>query len=287
MAVDRSWRRIAFIILGIGGLIVAGGLALGYGSLRLVLYGEREPGEVVEIVRERDMYSPVVRFRLPNGETHEVKDLGAGAPDFAVGDQVTVLYWPNDPDDFRLGTFERLWFSTIFLCGFGSFWLLFGLVAWGLSSGIDLAVLGEGAFAVIALGGAVLGIAAVSNAMSLYEGGKRTEGEVTEIRESRSTVEETYLVDGEERRREVERTSQAPIIRFTTDQGREIEFFGRGGTGGSYGVGDRVSVLYDPGDPIRAHIVSFMDLWLPAAVAWGVALIFGGVVWLSRRVRRR
>jgi hypothetical protein len=286
MAFDRSWRRIAYIILGIGAVIVAGGLAFGYGSLRLVLYGEREPGEVIEIVREKDMYSPVVRFRLPNGEMHEVKDLGVGAPDFAVGDQVTVLYWPHDPDDFRLATFERLWFATIFMCGFGSFWLLFGLVAWGLSQGVDLAVLGEGAFAVIALGGAVLGIVALSNAMSLYEGGRRTEGEVTEIRESRSIVEETYLVDGEERRRKVERISQAPIIRFTTDQGREIEFFGRGGTGGSYGVGDRVSVLYDSANPIRAHIVSFMDLWLPSAVAWGVALIFGGVVWLSRRTRR-
>ena len=75
MAADRSWRRIAWLILGIGGLIAAGGIALGYGSLRLSLYGERTIGEVVEIVREGDMYSPVVLFRLPSGRLHEVKDL--------------------------------------------------------------------------------------------------------------------------------------------------------------------------------------------------------------------
>jgi hypothetical protein len=33
--------------------------------------------------------------------------------------------------------------------------------------------------------------------------------------------------------------------------------------------------------------VSFLDLWLPAAVAFAVAVIFGGAVKLSRWSRRR
>ena len=45
MAVDRDWRWISWTILGIGGLILAGGLALGLGSLRHVLHGERADGE--------------------------------------------------------------------------------------------------------------------------------------------------------------------------------------------------------------------------------------------------
>jgi len=283
---DKSWRWISWVILGIGGLIVAGGFALGYGSLKLVLHGERSPGVVSEIRREGDMYAPVFRFRLPGGEAHEVKGLGAGAPEFAVGDAVTVLYAPADPDDFAIDDFEQLWLSTIIVTGFGCFWLMFGAVAWALSRNVELAVLGERAFATIALVGAVVGVIASWNASALYRSGLRTDGKVTEIRASRYTdQEEVVLRSGREWRRDVERTSYAPVVRFTTAEGREIEFIGRGGSGTSYREGDVVTVAYDPERPIGAHIVSFVDLWLPAAAAWAVAILFGGCVWLSRRFR--
>ena len=97
MAVDRNWGWIGGLVLAIGGLILVGGLALGLGSLRLVLHGEPVDGEVVEMRREGDMYAPVVRFRLASGESRTVKDLGTGAPDFAVGDRVAILYMPQDP----------------------------------------------------------------------------------------------------------------------------------------------------------------------------------------------
>ncbi|HYD05377.1 MAG TPA: DUF3592 domain-containing protein [Reyranella sp.] len=285
---DKSWRWISWLILGIGGLIVAGGLALGYGSLRLVLYGERAPGVVSEIAREGDMYAPVFRFRLPTtGEVREVKALGSGAPSFAVGDPVTVIY-ASDPDDFAVDDFDELWLSPIMVTGFGCFWLMFGAVAWGLSRGADLAVLGERAFLAIAVGAAILGVVAAWNASELYRTGLRAEGTVTEIRASRYTdQEEVVLASGREYRRDVERTSYAPVVRFTTAEGREIEFLGRGGSGTSYSEGDVVTVAYDPGRPIHAHIVSFVDLWLPTVVAWGIAILFGGCVWLSRRFRLR
>ena len=288
MAVDRSWRRISWVILGIGGLILAGGLALGWSSLRHVLHAERAEGEVIEIRREGDMYAPVVRFRLANGETQEVKDLGSGAPDFAVGDRVIVLYMPNDPEDFRIDTFEGLWFSAIFVTAFACFWLLFGIVAWALSSNVDLFTIGERAFAVIAGVALVIGIAALWNAAELYGSGMRTEGTVLEVRETRRTEQqEVTRTDGSEYRRNVERLSYAPVVRFTAGDGHEIEFHGRGGSERGFTQGDRVAVIYDPANPIRASIVSFLDLWLPAAVAFGVAVLFGGAAWLSRWSRRR
>jgi hypothetical protein len=288
MAVDRSWRRIAWIILGIGGLILAGGLALGWGSLRHVLWAERADGEVIEIRREGDMYAPVLRFRLPDGETQEVKDLGSGAPDFAVGDRVTVLYMPEDPEDFRIDTFERLWFSTIFVTVFAGFWLLFGTIAWALSNEVELYVVGERAFAVIAGAALVIGVFVLWNTVELYNAGARTEGTVLEVRRTQSTQDE-YVTrpDGSEYRRTVERSSFAPVIRFATSDGREIEFHGRGGSDTALAEGDRVTVIYDPANPIRARIVSFLDLWLPAVAAFGVAVLFGGSVWLSRWSRRR
>ena len=288
MAVDRSWRWIAWLILGIGGLILAGGLALGLGSLRHVLYAERADGEVIEIRREGDMYAPVVRFRLPGGETQEVTDLGSGAPDFTVGDKVMILYMPADPTDFRIDTFDRLWFSALFVTVFACFWLMFGAVAWALSRDADLFLIGERAFTVIAVTAVVIGAFALWNAIDLYTAGMRAEGAVLEIRETRRTEqEEVPRPDGTEVRRDVERISYAPVVRFTTREGREIEFHGRGGSGTSFAEGERVTVIYDPADPVRARIASFLDLWLPSAAAFGVAFLFGGSVWLSRWVRRR
>jgi hypothetical protein len=285
---EGSWRKPAWLILGIGGLIVLGGVALGWGSLRHVLYSERADGEVIEILRQGNMYAPVVRFRLPNGSAQEVTDLGTGAPDFAVGDRVTILYAPQDPTDFRIATFERLWLSALIVTVFGCFWLLFGLIAWALSRNADLAIVGERAFAAIALAAAAIGAVVFSAALDLYGSGTRTMGTIAEVRESRTMVrEDVRLPDGREVSRDVERTSYAPIVRFDASDGREIEFHGRGGSGTDYAEGDRVTVIYDPANPMRAHIVSFIDLWLPSAVCFGVVALFGGAAWLSRRLRLR
>ncbi len=281
MALDRSWRRISWLILGIGGLILAGGLALGWGSLRHVLYAERTEGEVIEIRREGDMYAPVLRFRLASGETQEVKDLGSGAPDFAVGDRVTVLYMPTDPEDFRIDTFDRLWFSAIFVTVFAGFWLLFGAVAWALSSNVDMFIIGERAFLIAARRG--------------FDGFRH------ECR-WRSTCPPRLHAGFDASSRAYERLTRpdgssavlmiSPRLHalsqaFTTSDGREIEFHGRGGSDRGLTRDDRVTVVYDPANPIRASIVSFLDLWLPSAVAFGVAILFGGSVWLSRWSRRR
>lgn len=286
--VDRTWQRISWLILGIGAAILAGGLALATGSLRHILHGEQAGGEVIEMRREGDMYAPVVRFRSGDGRVHLVKDLASGAPEFAVGDRVTVLYMPGDGGSFRLATFERLWLSAIMIILFGGFWMLFGVVAWALSRGAPLFVVGEGAFAVIAVSAAVVAALTLSNAFGLYVDGQRAEGVVVEIRETQRTENERVArPDGGEGRRTVQRVSHAPVIRFATRGGREIEFHGRGASETSLAAGDRVVVVYDPTDPMRARIVSFLDLWLPSAVALAVAMLFGGAVLLSRRTRRR
>ena len=207
MAADGSWRWISWLLMGIGGLILLGGLALGYGSLRLVLYGERTTGEVVENRRDGDMYAPVVRFILPNGETQQIVDLGSGAPDFAVGDRVSVLYMPQDPQSFRLGTFDRLWQSALIVAIFGLAWLAFGFAAWALSNAADVAVIGESLFTAIAAVAAVIGAFVLWSAVDLYRSGIRTEGVISEIRASRYTAEEeTVLSNGRTIRRDVERT---------------------------------------------------------------------------------
>lgn len=287
MRAERDWRWIGWVILGIGGLVVASGLALGFGSLRYVLYGDRADGLVTAIERSGDMYSPVVQFRVPGGSLREVKDSGSGAPDFSVGDTVAVLYMPENPESFRLGTFDRLWLMPLFVTGFGAFWLIFGTTAWALSRGADMFVIGERAFMTIAVAAVVIGIFALWSATDLYAGGGRAQGRVVEIRQSRSVaIEDVTLADGRRVRRTVERPSYAPIVQFATPDGRDIEFHGRGGSGESYAEGDVVTVVYDRAVPSHARIVSFLDLWLPAAVAFVIATLFGAAAWLSMRSRR-
>lgn len=287
-SLDRSWQLVALFMLGIGGLILAGGLALGWNSLQLVRHGDRATAEVVELRREDDMYAPVLRFRLPNGEMKEVKDLATGAPGFAVGDKVFVFYDRRDPGSFRIDTFERLWLSSILVVGFACFWLLFAAIAWALSRGADMAVVGESAFALIAVAAFVVGGFVLRDTWHLYTGGTRTVGTVLEIRETRETVEETVTQpDGRQTSRDVSTTSYAPVVRYTTQEGREIEFHGRGGSDTPFAAGQRVDVIYDPDHPANARIVTFIDLWLPTAVCFAVAFLFGGAVFVSRWSRRR
>ncbi len=178
--------------------------------------------------------------------------------------------------------------STLIVSIFGVAWLGFAFAAWALSNAVDIEVIGESLFTAIAGVAAVIGAFVLWDAVDLYRSGIRTEGTISEIRASRYTAEEeTVLSNGRTVRRDVERTTYAPIVHFKTDRGREIEFFGRGGSGTSYSEGDRVTVIYDPANPSRARILSFVDLWTPAAVSWAVVLLFGGSVLLSRRFRLR
>ena len=143
-------------------------------------------------------------------------------------------------------------------------------------------------FGTIAMAAAVIGIFAVRNAVDLYTSGLRAPGTVVEIRQTRRTEpEDVRQSDGSERQRDVERFSYAPVVHFTTQQGREIEFHGRGGSDASFGEGDSVTVIYDPANPSRVRILSFGDLWTPSAVCFAVTVLFGGSALLSRWWRRR
>ena len=62
-------------------------------------------------------YYPVVEFTLATGTAVRFNDgIGSLPPDYAVGDQVAVLYNPTDPKDARIYTWKRIWFvPTLFI----------------------------------------------------------------------------------------------------------------------------------------------------------------------------
>ncbi len=66
-----------------------------------------------------------------------------------------------------------------------------------------------------------------------------------------------------------------PEIKFTTADGREIEYPQNGLIGG-YQTGDKVTVLYDPEDPRQCEVNSFGALW-----GITISLAIGGVIFIS------
>jgi Protein of unknown function (DUF3592) len=53
-----------------------------------------------------------------------------------------------------------------------------------------------------------------------------------------------------------------PVVRFTTADGREVEFRSDSGSSSPPSTGNRVDVLYDPDDPQDAELSGFLDLWV-------------------------
>jgi hypothetical protein len=128
-----NWRWVSWLILSIGFLIVGGGVAIGYGGWNLVANGKSATAEVVELRLANRQYAPILQFPVANGGRHEVRDIAKGAPDVAIGDYQNIFYRPQDPDDFQIDTFARLWLPALLLAGFGAVWMLLGLLISTLS----------------------------------------------------------------------------------------------------------------------------------------------------------
>ena len=106
-----NWRWVSWLMLSIGLLIVGGGVAIGYGSWNLIAHGKSATAEVVELRLANRQYTPILQFHVATGRRHEVRDIAKGTPDVAVGDYQGIFYRPEDPDDFQIDAFVRLWLS--------------------------------------------------------------------------------------------------------------------------------------------------------------------------------
>jgi hypothetical protein len=86
-----------------------------------------------------------------------------------------------------------------------------------------------------------------------------------------------------------ERTVTYPIVEFQTTDGRTIRFEARSGDlSAGRKVGQTVPVRYDPRDPSKAIVDTFVETWLPVLIPLLTGLLLacgaliGGVILLSR-----
>ncbi len=109
------------VLLSIGGIFLSR-------TLIFLNHSEETQGHVVEIIQGKGL-RPQVEFTSKDGSTHEfTSHTGSSMLPFEVGDEVTVLYNPENPNHARLDWFPALWLLPILLGGIGGLFLILSLV---------------------------------------------------------------------------------------------------------------------------------------------------------------
>lgn len=86
---------------------------------------QQAPGTVVELREVRDSegsstWKPVVRFETASGRGVSFADSVSSKPAaYDVGEAVTVLYLPEEPEEAHIKGFSSLWLGTAILGGLG------------------------------------------------------------------------------------------------------------------------------------------------------------------------
>lgn len=111
---------IIFANLFLGGFCLWGAYA-GYVSWQLEQNGETTTGIVTRLEESSDgdggccVYSPVVEFEA-NGQTYSFEsDNASYPPAYDVGEQVSVLYDPSDPNAAQINKWTERWLMPVIL----------------------------------------------------------------------------------------------------------------------------------------------------------------------------
>ena len=103
-------------------------------SQKFIQSASRAQGTVTRLVKksdgsDSDSSYPVYTFEDSQGKQHEIySSSGSYPPAYSVGEKVTVLYQPDDPQNAEMDSFMDKWFFSVMLAGFGLLDLLLGLV---------------------------------------------------------------------------------------------------------------------------------------------------------------
>jgi hypothetical protein len=115
-----------FLAIGLGACSFAAYL---YTNTReFVAKGEHARAVVVALRHSSSSgYSPVVDFKTAAGTKVEfIGRNGSSPPSFDKGEQIEVIYRPENPSSAKINTFMELWAAPLFLTLFGTIFSAFG-----------------------------------------------------------------------------------------------------------------------------------------------------------------
>lgn len=85
-------------------------------------------------IEKKYRYRPEIRFKTHAGRTVKfIAPISTRPSHYAVGDEVEVLYDPENPKEAQINSFLYLWFNTLMLVGFGLFFIGMGAMGVALS----------------------------------------------------------------------------------------------------------------------------------------------------------
>lgn len=119
-------RIVAFVFLLIGSIFSLIGAGFAWSSYSVVSVSQRAEGTVIRQIRNgrKSSVAPVVEFFV-EGQRYEFQSwLSTSPPQFDVGDKLSVLYDPRDPQRSRIESFVTLWLFPIVFGGIGTVMLV-------------------------------------------------------------------------------------------------------------------------------------------------------------------
>jgi len=121
-----------FLLIGLG--LLGGAAFLALDTRSDIARADKADGSVIDLIGERDsdgdtIYYPRVRYVTLSGTPVEFTgSVGSSPPAFAVGEPVSVLYDPAEPEQARIDSFFQLWFAALIL---GVIGLVFAAIGGG------------------------------------------------------------------------------------------------------------------------------------------------------------
>lgn len=118
--------------LVLGGAFLAAGVFSLMRTRRFVAESVSAFGEVIELREHHDegvTYAPVVRFTGPGGRVFEfTESVSSNPPAHRVGEQVKILYRPEDPARARVASTTNLYLLAMIFGGIGGLVAVIGLL---------------------------------------------------------------------------------------------------------------------------------------------------------------
>jgi hypothetical protein len=127
---------VIFLLVGLG-MLGFGGFSFLNTRSQLQTWGHTT-GKIVSFEYRSDsdggtLTVPVVRYRADDGQEYtatpyEQHNTTVDVDGYGVGDEVEVIYNPDDPQDMFLNDFMHVWFVPALLGGLGGFFALIGAI---------------------------------------------------------------------------------------------------------------------------------------------------------------
>ena len=127
----KTINAIKYMFSGIGVTLLIVALLLFWHTRTFIDQAATAPGTVIDLVESRSdkstTYRPVVRFVAESGQQIEfTSSSSTNPPSYSVGEDVTVLYLPAEPQNASLTGFFDLWGGAMIVGGLGCVFSLIG-----------------------------------------------------------------------------------------------------------------------------------------------------------------